>query len=403
MQRFHLINFPIKDKIVFYRTDYNVPIKAGKVEDNYKIRATLPTIKFLLKNNCKIIIGTHLGRPKGKFVSKLKLDPIAKTLRELLPKKKIIKLNKSIGPEVKNKIKNSTAQIILLENLRFYAEEENNESFFAHSLANLTQIYINDAFADSHRKHASIQAITKFLPSIAGFLFEKEIHQLNKALYPQKPVVWILGGAKLQKTNLLQSALKKANQILIGGALCFSFLRAKGFQVGSSLTDQKTVRIAKNILNNKKNHKKIVLPIDFAAASSFSARAKMQIVKADQIAPSQICLDLGPETIKLFIQNLQKAKTIVWNGPLGYFEWEKFAKSTKEIGRFLAKTNKIIICGGGETSAAIRKFHLQDKITHLSTGGGATLNYLAGKNLPALESLYKNHSHFKRRIGKIKS
>jgi phosphoglycerate kinase len=398
MKKFTIKNFPLEGEKVFLRVDYNVPMKNKKIVDDSKIKQSLPTIKYLLKNHCTIIIGTHLGRPKGKIVSELKTQILAKKLKELLPKIKITKLNDCIGKDIKKKIEKSQRnQIFILENLRFYKEEEENDLTFSHSLANLATYYVNDAFAVNHRKHASINAITKFLPSCSGLLLEKEINELNKALQPKKPAIWIMGGAKLNKVNLINQALLKADYVLIGGALAFSFLKAQGIKTGYSKSDSNSIRIAKKILSLRKA-KKIILPLDFITTEELSPKAKTKIVDYNKIEPQQIALDLGPKTIKLFKHYLRKSNTIVWNGPLGYFEWAKFSNSTKEIGRFIGKLTATTICGGGETTEAIKKFHLQHKLTHVSTGGGATLTYLSDKKMPGIIALEKNYQHYKNKI-----
>ena len=393
MKTFNLAKFPIKNKTVFLRVDYNVPFEKGQIKDDNKIKTSLPTIKFLLKNNCKIIIGTHLGRPKGKVTPQLKVDSLAKILEKML-KKRVIKFDDCIGKEIKEKISQSKAKLFMLENLRFYKEEKLNNPVFAHSLANLADVYVNDAFANSPRKHASIEAITHFLPSLPGFLLENETFFLNKALKPKKSAVWIMGGAKLNKIDLIKQALKKADHILIGGALAFSFMKAKGIKVGMSKTDASSVKIARKLLK-KWSAKKIILPLDFIVAEKLSPRAKTEIVAYNQIKSKQIALDLGPKTVVLFKEILSKTKTIVWNGPLGYSEWAQFAFSTKAIGRFLKKIKAMKIAGGGETAEAINNFHLEHNFTHVSTGGGAALTFLAGKKMPGLKALEKNYKKFK--------
>ena len=397
MNHFTLTNFPIKNKTIFLRVDFNVPIEKKKITDDSKIIASLDTIHFLLEQDCKIILATHLGRPEGKIVNSLRLNLIARKLEELM-KYKIIKLNDCIGKEVKSKIEKGKAKdIFLLENLRFYKEEEENDLTFAHSLASLANIYVNDAFAVSHRKNASVYAITQFLPSLSGLLLEKEIKMLSKALHPKKPAVWIMGGAKLNKVELIEQAFDKADYILIGGALAFAFLRAKGISVGLSKTDTESVENAKKILKHKAA-KKIILPLDFLVSEKFSSRAKTETVNFNQIKSNQIALDIGPETIKHFKMYLRKAHTIVWNGPLGYFEWMQFSKGTKEIGKFIGNLTAISICGGGETVEAINKFHLQHNLSHLSTGGGASLEFLSEKKLPGIEALERSYRKFKDRV-----
>jgi 3-phosphoglycerate kinase len=383
-------------KTVLLRTDYNVPIKNNKVQDNEKIKNSLETINFLLRRENKVIILTHLGRPNGKVVPELKLNAILKELKLLIPRTKITKLNDCIGKEIKKQIENAKGkQIFILENVRFYNEEMNNHPAFAHSLADLADIYVNDAFAASHRKHASLEAITHFLPSLAGFAFEKEVLNLNRALNALSPKVWILGGAKLDKTDLLLQALKKADKILIGGALAFPFLKAKGYQIGQSKNDSQSTKNAKLILK-KWSSKKIILPLDFLVTERLSPQSKVEIRDYNQISPHQIALDIGPKTIMHFKKHLSTAKTIVWNGPLGYSEWANFAQGTKEIGRFLGKVKAFKLVGGGETSEAIHKFHLAHNFTYVSPSGGATLTYLSGKELPGIKALERNYKQKKK-------
>ncbi|MEK6939180.1 MAG: phosphoglycerate kinase [Nanoarchaeota archaeon] len=398
MKRFLLAELPIQNKTIFLRVDYNVPFSEKKITDNTKIKASLPTIKYLLQNNCKIVLATHLGRPKG-FSQEYSVAPLARELQKLLPTKKVVTLDDCVGKNVLETIQQGKPQtIFMLENLRFYPEEEKNDSFFAHSLANLAELYVNDAFGVAHRKHASVCAITEFLPSAAGLLLENEIRSLSKALKPVSPSVWVMGGAKLDKITLLERALKKYDQVLIGGALAFAFLKAKGIPVGASKVDTASIDLAKRILNSK-YASKIILPLDFNVAEFFSPRAKASTVNYNQIEPHQVGLDLGPKTIALFRQHLASAKTVVWNGPLGYIEWAKFAVSTKEIARFLGKLeNAVTIAGGGETAEVLIKFHLHHNLTHVSTGGGAALEFLAKGDLPALQCLEKNYKKFRNRV-----
>ncbi len=388
----------MQNRTVLVRVDYNVPLKNGKVTDNSRLKATLPTIQCLLEHHCKIILATHLGRPEGRVVEEWRLDPIAKELERLLKprKQRVIKLDDCLGQEIKERIRRGKlGQIFMLENLRFYEEEEDNNPVFAHSLASLADVYVNDAFAVSHRKHASVDAITQFLPSLAGFLLEKEITYLSKALHPERPCVWILGGAKLDKVELFRQALQKANMVLVGGALAFPFLRAQGYSIGMSKCSGEAVHTAKSILRTREA-KKLVLPIDFVAADDFSLTAKSRIVSVSEISTTAFGLDIGPQTVELFKRYLQKAKTIVWNGPLGYFEWEKYSRGTKELGRYIATLPATSIVGGGETAQAMHKFHLDLKLSHVSTGGGAAIEFLAGKKLPGTEALAKAYLRAKR-------
>ena len=398
MKVFQLQDFPLNGKKVFVRTNYDVIVKNNKVVDETKILASIPTLKFLLAKQCTVIIGTHLGRPAGKVKDEFRLKPIVETLKSLLPRTKINYVQDCLGEEVKKTVNNAKqGEIVFLENLRFYKEEKENDPAFAHALANLVDVCVNEAFSNSHRKHASMNAITKFIPSIAGLHLQKELNQLQKAVDPKKPSVWLLGGAKLDKVQLIEQALQKADLILIGGALAFPFFKAQGIKVGMSKVDARSVETAEKILKNKKS-KKIILPLDFVTTKKFTAKATSKIKHYDKFSKEDIGLDLGPSTIELFEKHLKTAKTIVWNGPLGYFEWVKFSNATKEIGRFLGKLPATVICGGGETSTAIHKFHLEHKLTHVSTGGGASVQLLSGNKLPGIVALEKNYKKFRKEI-----
>ncbi len=390
---FDLESFHLESKTIFLRVDYNVPIEKGKIIDDFKIRVSLPTIHFLLKKKCKIIIATHLGRPEGKVISALSVAPLYQKLKKLLPKMKITYIHDCIGREVKEKIEKGLAkEIFFLENLRFYKEEEENDPLFAQSLASLADMYINDAFG-VYRKHASVEAITRHLPSIPGFLMEKEITALHQALNPPRPSIWILGGGKFSKIKLMEQALERADTVLIGGALAFPFLRAQGIDVGMSKIDSQAIFLAKKILK-KKNAKKFIFPIDFAVGEKLSTKTKKEVALFNQIPNNKMGLDIGPKTIELFKKHLQRARTVVWNGPLGCFELAPFSNGTKEIGRYLSKLTAITICGGGETQEALQKFHLQHDLTHVSSGGGAAVAYLSGEKLPSIKALEENYKRF---------
>ena len=387
---FTLSNFPLANKTVLVRVDYNVPLHKGHVVDSRRILATLPTLRYLLQKNCKIILATHMGRPEGKVVPELSTKILVPILQDLFPRRKIVWLDDCFGEQVRKKIfESSSNDIFLLENLRFYKEEEEDNLFFAHALAQLAQVYVNDAFGVSHRKHASVHAITRYLPSVCGFLLEKEITELSKALHPKRPAVWIMGGAKLNKIGLIKQAFKKADHILVGGALAFSFLKAQGFAIGTSRIDADSVRQARRILKAKIS-RKIILPKDFVVADAFSSTAKTHIVLANTIKSDQIGLDIGPATIALFEKYVRQAKTIVWNGPLGYYEWVSFATGTKALGKFIGTLDATSIAGGGETTEALEKFHLEHNFTHVSTGGGAALEFLSGEKLPGIAALETN-------------
>ena len=394
---FSLPQFQIAGKTVLVRVDYNVPLAKGKVQDNRRIIESLPTLEFLLAKKCKIVLATHLGRPEGKVNPEFKLAPIAVELQRLLPKQTIISLSDCIGAEVRDTIQRGKPKdIFLLENLRFYKEEEENNPIFAHSLASLAEVYVNDAFSNCHRQHASMDAITQFLPAIPGLLVEKEINFLSKALHPQKPAVWILGGAKLDKIDFINQALRKADHLLIGGALAFPFLKAKDIAIGTSKNDPASIESAKTLL--AKHGKKIIVPLDFVVADRFSPQAHRKIVAYNRIGVQEMGLDIGPETIALFKTYLRKARTIVWNGPLGYYEWAHFATATKEIGSFLGHLTATSIVGGGETADALHKFHLEHNVTHVSTGGGASLAFLSGQELPAFKALEENWKKWRKKV-----
>ncbi|MBI2573770.1 phosphoglycerate kinase [Candidatus Woesearchaeota archaeon] len=403
-KRFLLSTFPLEYKTVFLRVDYNVPLdnkKNPKVLDNTKIKESLPTILFLLQKKCKIILATHIGRPEGKVVETLRVAPVVKELRRLLhryQKYTVLAAPDSIGKEVVTKIaKMKPESILFLENLRFYQQEEDNDPAFAHTLADFAEVYVNDAFGTSHRAHASVEAITHFLPSMAGFLLEKEIYYLGKALNPAHPAVWVMGGAKLSKVELMKKAMLKADYILVGGALAFAFLKVQGKSVGMSKIDATALQTAKELLKNK-NASKLLFPVDFAIASSMDLRATRSVVESNKIPPLAFALDIGPRTIELYTSYLHKARTVVWNGPLGYFESTRFAQGTRDIARVMSTLSATTICGGGETEEAIRKFRLEHTMTHVSTGGGACLEFLEGKKLPALEALLQNYITFKSRF-----
>lgn len=369
----------LKDKKVLVRTDFNVPLdKKGNITDDSRIRASLETIRYILRQKPKkIILMSHLGRPKGKKISSLKMDKIAIRLSWLL-RKTVAKTN-SCSPK-----KIPEQKIVLLENLRFNKKEKQDDERFAKKLAGYADIYINDAFGTSHRKHASVHKITRFLPSAAGFLLEKEIKELSKALDPKHPYIILLGGKKVSdKILMIKNLIKKADKILIGGAMCFTFLKAQGKETGSSIVEKNKIRFAKELLKKHKN--KIILPIDFITVKDLEQK-KSKTRSIDDFEKDDIGIDIGKESIRLFKKELKHAKTIVWNGPMGIFENKLAKKGTKIIGKSLKKKQTTII-GGGDTAAAINKFRLKRKVTHVSTGGGASLEFFEGKKLPAIKAL----------------
>lgn len=369
----------LKGKTVLVRADFNV------IGDEGKIRATLPTIEYLLKNNCRVILLSHLGRPKGKVIEELRLGAVAKTLSKLL-KKDVKKLNESVGAKVKKAVDGmKDRDIILLENVQFHPGERENDEHYAKALASLADIFVLDAFGQSHRNYASLTKIQKFLPSYAGLLLEKEVETLNKLMKnPQKPFIAVLGGAKVSdKIQLIENLLKKVDKLLIGGAMTFTFLKAKGYEIGDSKVESDFVGQAKKLLKSSK----ILLAVDVVIADKFDAKAAKKTVSVDKIEKGWMGLDIGPNTVKMYKKELAKAKTIVWNGPLGVFEFPRFSSGTVEIAKFIAKSHALTVIGGGDTIAAAKTADVTGKFSHTSTGGGAMLEFLEGKKLPAIEAL----------------
>ncbi len=381
-----LKDLPIRlGKIVLVRADLNVPLKDGKITDDTRIRESLPTIQYLLKKKAIVLLLSHLGRPKG-IDDSLRMDPIAERLEQLL-KRHVLKADDCVGAEVEDTINEMhSGDILVLENVRFHPEEEANDDSFARALAELADFYVNDAFGSSHRAHASIVGVPKYLPSAAGFLLEKEIKMLSKALKPKKPFVVVLGGAKVSdKIGVIENLAKKADKILVGGAMMFTFLKALGKNVGQSKLEQDKINEARKLL--KKLGKKIVLPVDVVVADKPDAKAKTKIVGIDEIPKSMIGLDIGPQTIKLFESELKRAKTVVWNGPMGMFEIPVFAKGTNAVAKAISKLKATTIVGGGDSISAIQKLGIVKKFSHVSTGGGASLEFLEGKKMPGIEVL----------------
>jgi len=389
MDKLTLKDVSLKEKNVLMRVDFNVPLDDKlNITDDTRIRATLPTIKYILEQNPKkLILMSHLGRPDGKKEPKYSLKPVAKRLEEIL-KEKVKFLDDCIGEKIKKEIKNSKEKIILLENLRFYAEEEKNDSNFAKELASLGDIFVNDAFGTAHRAHASTEGITHYLTSVAGFLLEKEIQYLGKTLEkPLRPFVVILGGAKVSdKIGVINNLLPKCDCLLIGGGMAYTFLYAQGKNIGNSKLEKDKVDLAKEILEKAKQlNKEIVLPLDHLIVDKIEAGQKGKIV--EDIPEGKIAVDIGPKTVEEFKKRLKTAKTIVWNGPLGIFEIDDFSKGTYEIASFIGNLSATTIIGGGDTASAIAKFKLEDKMTHISTGGGASLEFMEGKVLPGIKAL----------------
>ena len=390
MAKLTLKDIDLKNKVVLVRADFNVPLDASfNITDDIRIQATLPTLKYILANGAKkLVIMSHLGRPDGVAVAKYSLKPVAIRLKELLGQD-VLFLNDCVGANIKQSIDNSPEKVILLENLRYHAEEEANDASFAQQLASLADIFVNDAFGTAHRAHASTEGVTHFLKSAAGFLLEKEIKYLGGAVSnPQKPFMVILGGAKVSdKIGVIENLLPKCDAIIVGGGMAYTFLKAQGKQIGNSKLEKDKLDLAKSILDQaKKLNKEILLPIDNLIVDNIDPNAKTEIV-GDNIPEGKIAVDIGPKTVKLFEDKLQSAKTIVWNGPLGIFEMDAFSQGTYEVAKFIATLKTTSIIGGGDTAAAIAKFKLEDKMSHISTGGGASLEFLEGKILPGIAAL----------------
>ncbi len=390
MKKMTVKDIDLKNKKVIVRVDFNVPLDDKlNVTDDIRIRSAVPTLKYILDQKAsKLILMSHLGRPDGKPVDSMRLDPVAKSLEKLLGEK-VLKLADCIGENIKSQIQSSKERVILLENLRFHKEEEKNDPAFAKQLASLADIYVNDAFGTAHRAHASTEGITKFLPSVAGFLLEKEIEYLGLAVNnPKRPFVVILGGAKVSdKILLVENLIAKANAILIGGGMAYTFLKAQGKNVGNSKLEPDKVETARMLLEKaKKANVNIVLTSDFLIVKSFHAVETAKIV--DEIPDGWESLDIGPKTRQAFKDVLSKAKTIIWNGPVGVFEIDAYAQGTKDIATYLSTLkDAVTIVGGGDSAAAVSKFKLEKGFSHISTGGGASLELLEGKTLPGLAAL----------------
>ena len=382
----------LKDKKVLVRCDFNVPMDENKnITDNRRIVAALPTIHYLLEQNCKIVLCSHLGRPKGEFKPEFSLAPVAKELSKQL-NKEVIMAKDVIGEDACKKAKKlNNGEILLLENLRFHREETDNDPEFAKKLAEFGEVFVNDAFGTAHRAHASTEGVTKYLPAVSGFLIEKELEFLGAALEnPKRPYVAILGGAKVSdKIGVIDSLLEKVDTLIIGGGMAYTFFKAQGHSVGDSLCEDDKCDLALELMNKaKEKGVKMLLPIDTKIGKEFKPDTESKTVAWTDIPDGWQGFDIGEKTIEMFRKELNGAKTIVWNGPLGLFEFEQFAVGTNAIAHKLANLNDAItIVGGGDSAAAVEKAGLADKISHVSTGGGASLEFLEGKKLPGIEAL----------------
>jgi len=376
---------------ILVRVDFNVPQdKAGAITDDIRIRAALPTIRLLRDRGGKIILVSHLGRPKGKVAEKYRMDPVARRLSELLGVA-VTKVNDCIGPEVEQAIAGmKSGDIILLENVRFYAEEEANDPGFAKKLAGLADLFVNDAFGTAHRAHASTEGVAKILPGVAGLLMQKEIETMGKALEdPARPFVAVLGGAKVSdKIGVIKNLLTKVDVLLIGGGMAYTFLKAKGLEIGKSLLDSEKVDLARELMQQAaQKGVRMLMTEDVVVAKEFTADTEYKTVKVSQIPADWQGVDIGPETIALFAGEIAKAGTVIWNGPMGVFEMGPFDKGTRAIAEAIANCDGTTIIGGGDSAAAVEQMGFAERITHVSTGGGASLEFLEGIELPGVKVL----------------
>ncbi|KGG16742.1 MULTISPECIES: phosphoglycerate kinase [unclassified Prochlorococcus] len=385
----------LSGKRVLVRVDFNVPLNdEGGITDDTRIRAALPTIEHLIEKEAKVILAAHFGRPKGQVNDSMRLNPVASRLGQLLGKN-VNKTDSCIGPDAKAKIDvMNDGDVILLENVRFFAEEEKNDANFAKTLASLAEVYVNDAFGAAHRAHASTQGVTKYLaPSVAGYLMEKELKYLQGAIdSPQRPLAAIVGGSKVSsKIGVLESLIDKCDKVLIGGGMIFTFYKARGLTVGKSLVEDDKLELAKSLEEKAKaKGVELLLPSDVILADDFSPDANSQLASIDSIPEGWMGLDIGPESVKLFQDSLADCKTVIWNGPMGVFEFDKFANGTNAISTTLADLSLKGCCtiiGGGDSVAAVEKAGLASKMSHISTGGGASLELLEGKILPGVAAL----------------
>ena len=381
----------LKGKKVLVRCDFNVPMDEQRnITDNTRIVAAIPTIKYLLENNCAIILCSHLGRPKGEFKPEFSLKPVAKELSRLLDKE-VIMANDVIGEDAKSKAaKLQQGQIMLLENVRFHREETDNDAEFSKKLAEMAEIYVSDAFGTVHRAHSSTAGVANYLPAVAGFLIEKELKFLGNAVTnPERPFVSILGGAKVSdKIGVIDSLLEKVDTLMIGGGMAYTFFKAQGYEVGNSICELDKLDLARELMKKAEDKGvKLMLPVDTKVGKEFKPDTESKTVKCTEIPAEWEGFDIGEKTIEMFAEELKKAKTVVWNGPLGLFEFEQFAIGTNSIAKVLSEIDATTIIGGGDSAAAVKKAGLEDKMTHISTGGGASLEFLEGKKLPGIECL----------------
>lgn len=391
MEKKTVKDIDLKGKKVLVRCDFNVPMDENRnITDNTRIVAALPTIKYLLENNCAVILCSHLGRPKGEFKPEFSLKPVAKELSKLLGKE-VIMAKDVVGEDAKTKAENlKQGEILLLENVRFHREETDNDPAFSKELASMAEVYVSDAFGTVHRAHASTAGVAQYLPAVSGFLIEKELKFLGNAVSnPERPFVAILGGAKVSdKIGVIDSLLEKVDTLIIGGGMAYTFFKAQGYEVGDSICEEDKLDLATSLMEKaKEKGVKFLLPVDTKIGKEFKPDTESKTVKCTEIPEGWEGFDIGEESIKMFIEEVKKAKTVIWNGPLGLFEFDQFAIGTNAIAKVLSEIDATTIIGGGDSAAAVKKAGLQDKITHVSTGGGASLEFLEGKKLPGIEAL----------------
>ncbi|MEY8192616.1 phosphoglycerate kinase [Peribacillus simplex] len=391
MNKKSIKDIELKGKRVFCRVDFNVPMQDGEISDDTRIKAALPTISYLTEQGAKVILASHLGRPKGQVVEELRLAPVAKRLSELSGKD-VQKAEEAYGENVQSIIANmQNGEILLLENVRFYPGEEKNDQELAKSFAALADVYVNDAFGAAHRAHASTEGIAHHLPSVAGLLMEKELSVLGKALSnPERPFTAIIGGAKVKdKIGVIENLLEKVDHLIIGGGLGYTFIKAQGHEIGNSLLEEDKIELAKSFIESaKEKGVKLHLPIDAVVTAEFSPDAEAENVDIDAIPNDKMALDIGPKTSDLFADVIKSSKLVIWNGPMGVFEFDKFANGTRTVAEALAEAKDTYsIVGGGDSAAAAEKFGLAEKMSHISTGGGASLEFMEGKELPGVVAL----------------
>ncbi len=387
MNKKSIRDIDVQGKKVLLRVDFNVPLKQGNVTDDTRIQAALPTIQHLLDQGATVIAMSHLGRPKGQVMEELRLTPVAARLAQLLDRP-VTKLDGCVGPEVEAALASAEpGDVVLLENTRFHPGEKANDPDFAQKLASLADLYVNDAFGAAHRAHASTAGVAQYLPAVAGFLLEKELEALGNALsQPEHPFIAILGGAKISgKIGVIQNLLPKVDKLLVGGGMANTFFKAQGHPVGDSLVEADALEVARGTLAQAGD--KLALPVDVVIADAFAEDAASQVVPVDQVPDGWRILDIGPQTLEIFSQLLSDARTVVWNGPMGVFEFDKFARGTFALAQRLAEIEATTIIGGGDSAAAVKQAGLSDKMSHISTGGGASLDFLEGKTLPGVAAL----------------